>query len=198
MFRLEKTASSGDLLITEQLALRLHDGPARRKFSVETLQVGPLKGLEPRGVQTVYRLRLPRRPDALDLQFPSVYRDKRRALALSCREIHVFGKVYDSIPMDENFIQLRLDPVSRRKAASDPEGQRASRYAEIRRGMDYREYFESDGMREFEQETRFTPEKLHASRMNGVILGLPGAGKTTILRYLVHRTLIANAIPSAD
>ena len=192
VFRAEKLAAPGDLLVTHELMSRLGEIPERRNLSIERIRLGqPLKGLELLGAATTvfYRLRLPRHADALDLQFPPLYRKRRQSLGAACREIPVFGRVYAPIPMDGNFIQLKLDNVSHRPGSSDYSGFRISKYSELHRERRLKD----DGAFDFEkpltENSRFKPEDLEAHFSHGIILGLPGAGKTTILRYLVHRSL---------
>lgn len=186
IFRAEKLATSGDLLVTHELMARFGAVPEQRKCSVESVRLSqPLKGLEILGSTTTvfYRIRLPRHADALDLQFPQRYRKRRNLLGEECRKIPVFGRAHAAVPMDGNFIHLTLDHVSHRVAASDFEGIR------IGNSSAHPHHPADSDASPARENHAITPADLETSVSHGIILGLPGAGKTTILRHLVHRTL---------
>jgi hypothetical protein len=90
--------------------------------------------------------------------------------------------------MDENFMELSLDPVSRRATAED-DADWQHRGSEMSRGGRKAQIDDTGDELDLDSGDRIKASKLCESYPHGVILGLPGTGKTTILRYLVHRTL---------
>jgi hypothetical protein len=190
----EKLASTGDLLVTHELRLRMHESPKSRNCTVEPLRFDkPLKGLELLGEATTlsYRIRLPRQRDVLDRLFPESYRRCRKELGEGCMKIPVFGRMFHPIPMEENFLELLLDPVSRRRAGKRDQF-RDLQSLELRELRDQTGGYELGGTGDggsLGESARVKASDLGKHYRHGIVLGLPGAGKWTILRHMVHQTL---------
>lgn len=172
LFRSEKLAAEGQLLITNEASALCHETATRDAFRIEPVKLdAPLKGLESEGYSPVYyRLRPPISRLSPDDLLPKSYLHRRDTLRAECKEIPVFGKFAKPIPMERNFIQLHLTSAQKSAAPRDWD-----EFAEGRH-----QHFRTDYL---------STEQLYRTVDKAVIFGLPGAGKTTILRYLYHCTL---------
>lgn len=172
LFRSEKFAAPGELLITNEAAALCHEAATRDAFRIEPMKLDtPLKGLESEGYSPVYyRLRPPISRLGPDDELPKPYLAARDTLRGKCKEIPVFGEFSSPIPMERNFIHLHLSPTQTSGTGIDWDALTDARHSHSRK-------------------TYISTEELYRAGIKGVIFGLPGAGKTTILRYLAHCTL---------
>ena len=161
------------------------------------------------GAQRVTAAPLGKKPGFLDPLPPGVarvesvrgiselYRRTRDQLIRQCQSIPVFGQVMADIPMAKNFVKLRLTLSS---GAVD-DGRRA--HGAFPRFDESRDLRQAGGKRKWADEMddemgddepfRQRPGRLAldvpelwAHYPKAAILGLPGAGKTTILRHFVY------------
>ncbi|MDI6781877.1 MAG: hypothetical protein QME49_07240, partial [bacterium] len=177
MFRMEKEAEGEELVVTEILFPGLQS-------RLENYQIRYLKESIPRELKgftdtpiTLYHiiLRSGKEDVSVDL--------KSRLLELKNKTnvIKVFGGIYPDINMEDNFINLRIDHKN------IPEGR--SKPSEYHRRLEVVEHERHEKHEKHEKPKQiFTAREVFTGFNKGFIYGLPGAGKTTILRYFIHST----------
>ena len=192
LFRLEKLARANCVLVTPYLfnGLRHRLEAASIVAFTEPLQED-LKGLEADSPRQIHILRPPVASQARDLVLPSAYREMRAKLLQDVQFIPVFGQLYDPIPMRENFLHLTLDTQRTRGRGNYVHWD----YPDLRRRWEVDGG--SRGERDAPDWSRINLQRLRADDLfdtaaTAVIGGLPGAGKTTILRHFAWRVLEEN------
>jgi hypothetical protein len=113
-----------------------------------------------------------------DDALPGLYLSRQSAFRDECKTIPVFGRLRPDIPMDQSFINLTLD----------------ARFREQEREMHVPHFLGHDDAdrHEDEERRRSSPNlpigarTLWETYTKGLIIGLPGAGKTTILRHFAQ------------
>ncbi|MBF8276429.1 MAG: Guanylate cyclase protein [Candidatus Brocadiaceae bacterium] len=188
-FRLEKKAQVEEVIVTDALFKDIE--ALLRKTSFMTFQepsTEPLKGLEIFGNPLCYRLIPPCFDDnKKTYTIADVYRQKRESLFDKVRQIPIFANLYPPIDMDENFINLSLHKDWKvREAKKGREEARFSKHTEMFR--DYLEQREEMDAR-VSAGSAINARKLFHRFNKGIILGLPGAGKTTILQHFAYTCL---------
>ncbi len=202
LFRVEKEAKTNQLLVTDPLFQGLN--PVLHNKNVEHVEFTmctPLKGLEARGLPHLHLLMPPIKADDSDPEkvINNTYAQKREILAQSVRTIPIFGKLYPPIRMQDNFLDLKLDLERERRSPGD-----LLHYRDFyKHRTEVKSICESDDkgmlMNEPTPKSRLSDSKnLPARKLfnyfnKGCIAGLPGAGKTTILRYFSWKALQDNA-----
>ncbi|MBI4778779.1 hypothetical protein HY792_07675, partial [Candidatus Desantisbacteria bacterium] len=104
------------------------------------------------------------------------------------QEIDVLAGLYPAIDMEKNFINLRVE------SENIPEGRGVS----SRMILEYHKRLEPSMDREEIEKPKkiFTAKEIFEGFNKGYIYGLPGAGKTTILRYFIYSTFkIRRSLP---
>ncbi|MCX6902769.1 MAG: hypothetical protein NTW03_04705, partial [Verrucomicrobia bacterium] len=204
LFRLEKKAHLNRVVVTSHLFHGLRPLCERHLIGHQLIPLREdLKGMGEDSPRQVFLLTPPLAPQVGDLELPGPYRAARSALRDRVQFIPVFGNLYPQIPMAENFLDLTLD----RQRTSAPGGYFVWRTPELARRMELAEARHGkismrgeEGLaREAEKETfearkldHLTADELFAQWTAAVIAGLPGAGKTTILRHFAWRALEDN------
>ena len=188
-FGLEKTAHRNRLVVTPYLFKGLQSLlPRDATHHVESLPER-LKGAEdsPRQIHVV---RLPVTDQNRDLELPAAYRSVRAAFAQEVQVIPVFGNLYDPIPMRENFLNLTLDGQRTRSRGNYVRWD----YPDLRRRLEIRKADPTDDVTPVRSGDlrRIPVAELYAATATAVIAGLPGAGKTTILRHFAWKALDEN------
>jgi WD40 repeat protein len=195
LFPLARYAETWRLLVSEALFDGLRDLLEARQIEVRSLDFDePLPGLGALGKITRWHKLIPPLPhDDSSHRLPLAYRQRREELREEVQQIPVFGDLYPPIPMSENFINLS---VRAHADWTDRVGTAAWRRAEPE---EHDRLFgpERDPLFGRERELRsgridLTADELFATFNKGCILGLPGAGKTTILRHFAWQTLEAD------
>ena len=125
-------------------------------------------------------------PQTRDQELTEAYRQARAKLHEDVQFIPVFAGLYDPIPMGQNFLNLTLD-----RTRSDSSGYLRFKAPDFEprlglRGGPRSEKEEAALLRETRSD-EFTADELFARVPAAVIAGLPGAGKTTILRHFAWR-----------
>ncbi len=114
---------------------------------------------------------------------PDLYQDHRAQLVKDCQAIPVFGRVRPDIPMEKNFINLTLEATF--ADVTDAHGRPlVIPSARKWKGADRGERDETE--RQTAEKRILNASDLWSAFAKGVILGLPGAGKTTILRHFAQ------------
>ncbi|MBF0567972.1 MAG: AAA family ATPase, partial [Nitrospirae bacterium] len=187
LFRLEKLANTWELVVMHELFVGLHTylNEFRIQYLPEQLNE-PLKGFEFLGTSTAYyRLLPPVKDDAARPALSDQYRAARLKLYDESKLIPIFANLYPAINMDENFLDLTLD----KPTLKGSDYLRTVHYKEGRHGIHGPD--DEDDYHGPDDKTIKASEIL--KRFNkGFIFGLPGAGKTTILRYIAYQALKQN------
>lgn len=194
VFRIEKYANKHDVVITGTVLDFLDDSLKQKNIDVLHLGREKLKGFDKE--TALHKLIFPEKDEKITT---NLLRLEMETLEKNTKEIPIFGDLYPSISMEKNFINLHINKT--RENADD-----CYPYWYHETGMN--RIKEVDGMLEvagidLKRERRFidkstvsTPpldvKTLYKEYFRGIILGLPGSGKTTILKYFTYRELKAN------
>lgn len=193
VFRMEKLADTWEMVVTHTLYQGLK--PLLNQYRIEAERMvlnEPLKGF---GNQELfppfYRLRIA--PESAD--FSNLLERRLEELEKEVQTILVFGNIYDPVPMEKNFINLSMkwtpgherDSVIGISRTVEPEDKnKKRRHKGIQEEKD--EWLDyglsrkpSDGVMEL------NVPALYKNHYRGIIVGLPGAGKTTILKNLAYQ-----------
>jgi WD40 repeat protein len=200
VFRLEKEAQSWEMVVTQPLYQGIKALlTSRRLEALRLVLKEPLKGFDSEEWSSpFYKLRISQEQtgnsNLLERRFEELER--------SVQTIPVFGNIYSPVPMEKNFVNLAM--ICDREFVPGPEaGCEPSEGLEVdyrgvgkekRKGGkgDWPFYDGEPGPRAGDRPREITVSVLYESYRCGLILGLPGAGKTTILRYLAYREFEAN------
>ncbi len=189
-FRLEKYASRDRVLVTQPIFDLIQDQLSAKDILWDSLDLpDALKGIEGDSPRRVHILTPPLPASLLDTKLPLPLRTARETLRNSVQFIPVFGGLYPAIPMSADFLNLSLDRQKTKGSAGyyeftlpDFEERAGADRAGKRRAPDT----EKTHLPNFD---RIGARDLFRYVRKGVIAGLPGAGKTTILRHFIYRAL---------
>ncbi|MDM8522213.1 hypothetical protein QUF80_02480 [Desulfococcaceae bacterium HSG8] len=185
-FRMEKSAGRYDVLITNYIKNLI----GTEKFSEKGIGLissgeNHLKGFEADELKTeIFKLVFPDKTGA-EQETHSGLEQKTAKLEQDCQLIYVLGDLYDPIPMEKNFINLEI----RSNLLKTGFHRKESLGIRDRYDPDFEEKM---FRRKESQSPIFKASDLYDKYPRGIIFGLPGAGKTTILRYFAHREFKAN------
>ncbi len=184
-FRQEKYAGACELVVSDSLFTGLKPLLEKNKIThVKEIWPDPLKGFEALGpIHSTYKLIPPREDKVEGRLISDTYKKRLETLFDSVKKIRIFGNLYPDIEMDDNFIDLSLDTEWKM------EGERG----DFREFKDYnkRHMIEDDLQKAKCRDNNAINAKDILSRFNkGIILGVPGAGKTTILKHLAFQLLL--------
>ncbi|MBF0536154.1 MAG: hypothetical protein HQK90_14255 [Nitrospirae bacterium] len=187
-FRLEKLAESSELIVLPDLFRGLEYYLNDFKFLHKKEQDKALKGFEAFGdITIIYRITPPQKNEDTGKTFPDHYKSKRTELHNDSKLIPIFGKLYPPRSMEESFVNLSLD----KDKLTGSERFRKHVYddrCEICGPM-----FEIDKRKRIEDQRDYskdiTAERFFEKFSKAFIFGLPGAGKTTILRHVAYQVL---------
>ncbi|MEK7273861.1 MAG: hypothetical protein AAB110_01260, partial [Candidatus Desantisbacteria bacterium] len=185
IFRLEKEAMEEELVVTEPLFACLKSSLSEHYIeSFKELQPRLLKGFGDTPL-TIYRLICPKKGKKGRKESGNLLDLRLQELKDKSRTIPVLAGLYDPIDIEQNFVNLTIDSE---KMPTERGGRKKMR--------EYREAWETVKemcrLEEFGEkqsgQTTFGAKQIFEEFNKGFIYGLPGAGKTTILRYFVHET----------
>ena len=180
IFRIEKYADKYNVVITEMLFNMIKDDLIKMNIGWRSLGNERLKGFD---IETpLYRLVF---SDEDKSHIGNTLSFKMKELENETKKISIFGNLYPPISMEKNFISLS---IKSRKNESGQKTYGLEQYIkdtggfEIRRGR-----YQKKASKE-----NFTARELYEQHSRGVILGLPGSGKTTILKYFAYKEFQKN------
>jgi WD40 repeat protein/class 3 adenylate cyclase len=194
LFRIEKYAHKHELVITGTALDFLDDLLKQKNINVTHLGREKLKGFDTE--TDLYKLIF---PDKDEKTTTGLLQSKMENLEKETKLIPVFGEIYPPISMAENFINLEVKKAKDRVENCYPDWIRDTDEETIDRVNEMLEVTGSS----FKTDSRFPGnrtadtgtmdvETLYKKYCRGIILGLPGSGKTTILRYFAYRELQTN------
>ena len=206
VFRMEKYAGAGELLVTHELYRGLKSLLTSRNIEARRMTLEQsLKGFDgEEWFPPFYKLKIARK----ELGAANFLEQRMDELEREVQFITVFGNMYSPVPMDKNFINLSIhcdwdkepDFDCEEFLEDDDEPVKGTKSI---RGKRKKIREEDDWIFIEKMERRHRPDfkeidvnTLYENKgnkyTNGVIFGLPGAGKTTILRHLAFKELKAN------
>ena len=204
VFRMEKYAGPWELMVTRELYQGIKSLLTSQNIEAGRMTIKkPLKGFDSeQWYPPFYKLTLAEKQTGA----ANLLEQRMDQLEQDVRFILVFGNLYDPVPMDKNFINLSIlcdkDKETRYTREESPGYDRGpAKLSGRKRGkgkpgeddwifIDKMEREHPRDFNEIDVNTLYTNK--HKRYTNGVIFGLPGAGKTTILRHLAHKEFKAN------
>jgi WD40 repeat protein/GTPase SAR1 family protein len=175
IFRLGKHAKAWELVVTQSLYQGFKSLLTRK--SIEASRLGLNESLigfdNEEWPPPFYKLRVGREKKGVS----NLLRKRIIKLEQEVQSIPVFGNIYPPVPMEKNFINLSMISDHQQTLCTGIE-RRADR-SRLSYKYDHNQKKQSL-LKEIDVSTLY--KKYHS----GVVLGLPGAGKTTILRYLAY------------
>jgi hypothetical protein len=185
VFRLEKEARAWELVVTQTLFQGLKPLLTQKNLEANRLQLKePLKGFDnEEWYPPFYRLTIAKKGTGA----ANLLQQRQEELQQDVQEIPVFGKIYPPVPMESNFINLSLKstvipaasclPDTGKEVEADDDTPRRSKRS---RDKSYRDEW-LDAMAEddsFKRNPDIDVPTLYEKYCRGIIIGLPGAGKT--------------------
>ena len=171
LFRLEKTAYLNRIIVTNHLFGGIRPFLEEAEITFQKIElIEELKGLAYDSPRQVYLLAPPLAKQVEEMAYPDAYRHQREILRKEVQFIPIFGQLYPPIPMQENFLVLTLN--------AHQTHQRAGHHLWDRPEMSGHFEIAKDQAPE-----KLTVDALFTDHSIAVIAGLPGAGKTTIMRH---------------
>jgi GTPase SAR1 family protein len=182
VFRIEKEAGRYEVVITGQIFELIKMTLDEKKIDYIEMGQKIFKGLSNHPI-LLYKLIFPEKNLSSDL-----LEQEMKSLEKKCQTIPVFGGLFPDISMEKNFINLSI------KGEMKPDYyymdvEKRRKIIETLEVEDREEKFE----RMKEHDSCFLSAKeMYETYMRGVIFGLPGSGKTTIMRYFAYRDFLEN------
>ena len=197
IFRMEKHARSWELVVTHALFQGIRPLITQKHMEINRMVLKEsLKGFDnEEWFPPFYRLRIVPQLSGVS----NLLEHRMKELAQDVQSIPVFGNIYPPVPMEKNFINLSMkwDPGRDRKDAAYLLGPVEGDEEKIRESikkMALGTRVEKDEWlyNEFERKSlsyvrEIDVPTLYKKYSKGIIFGLPGAGKTTILRHLAFQ-----------
>jgi hypothetical protein len=185
VFRMEKYAQHGEMIVTHNLYIGVKLLLTVKNIVVKRLMSNePLKGFDnEEWFPPFYRLRIANEETGVSNLLEKRLDELRRDVQF----IPVFGNIYPPVSMDKNFINLSM-VFDDDKLNVDGDTYRRAEKEDVDDWI----YYRYRGGRTISGFTGIDVNVLYEKYKQGVIFGLPGAGKTTILRYLAFKEFMAN------
>ena len=203
IFRIEKHALAWELVATHELYQGIKALLNRENIDANRMHLDkPLKGFDNDDWRPpFYKLSIMKEQAGVS----NILERRMAELEQDVQTIPVFGKIYPPVPMEKNFINLALvcddeqmiDDDCRTPGEDFEEimddrgaGFKKRKGDEIDDWIHYR--YRGRGGRRTSDFKEIDVNKLYEKHKQGIIFGLPGAGKTTILRHLAFKEFNAN------
>lgn len=186
VFRIEKHAKKHEVVVTEFLHDILENTLTEKYISSIELGRETLKGFNKKA--NLYKLVFPEKEEKVPSGLLML---KMAQLEEETKIIPVFGDLYPAMSMADNFIDLDIKSQSAPKQQTDDLlnamlwGNRRHRNFNLSMGILYQS-------KSNDAPSTLSVKKLYESQRRGIILGLPGSGKTTILKYFAYREFDGN------
>ncbi|MCP5107084.1 MAG: NACHT domain-containing protein, partial [bacterium] len=194
VFRLEKLARSWELVVTHPLFQGIKPLLTEKQMEAHRMVLKePLKGFDAEEwFPPFYRLRMV--PQLTGVS--NLLEQGMGELEQDVQSIPVFGNIYPPVPMEKNFINLSMKWAGETTDGAclpvppDPEEEEETHGGKRPKHAGGRK--ENRPYHEFERKsvtgvTEIDVPTLYETHCKGIIFGLPGAGKTTILRHLAFQ-----------
>ncbi|HLP59145.1 MAG TPA: hypothetical protein VK186_09955, partial [Candidatus Deferrimicrobium sp.] len=201
VFRMEKHALAWELVVTHELYLGIKALLNGENIDANRVYLDkPLKGFDNEDWRPpFYKLRIMKAQAGVS----NILERRMAELEQDVQTIPVFGKIYPPVPMENNFIDLALVCDDDQMIAADcrPPGEDFEEIMDgFAAGFKQRKGEEIDdwihykyrGGRKSDHFKEIDVNELYKKYKQGIIFGLPGAGKTTILRHLAFMEFNAN------
>ncbi|MCX6583292.1 MAG: NACHT domain-containing protein [Candidatus Aminicenantes bacterium] len=202
LFRLEKQAQTWELVVTPSLYEGIKSLLTEKRLEVFRMDLRePLKGFDNREWEPmVYKLRIVKEQEIAS----NLLEPRLNQLENEVQYIPVFGNIYPPVPMEKNFINLSLvcdDDQFLKKFDEYPPEEREDNiekrgFKKVRHvGKGEWPFHELDMEQEFIRQSKLNDidvPTLYEKFRTGIIMGLPGAGKTTILRNIAYKEFKKN------
>ncbi|MCX6579832.1 MAG: NACHT domain-containing protein [Candidatus Aminicenantes bacterium] len=201
IFRMEKHALAWELVVTHELYQGIKALLNGENIDANRMHFDkPLKGFDNDDWRPpFYKLSIRTEQTGVS----NILERRMAQLEQDVQTIPVFGKIYPPVPMEKNFINLALvcdnDEVNAddcRTPGEDFEEIRGDREAGLKKRkvdeIDDWIHYKYRGGRRSSDFKEIDVNKLYEKHKQGIIFGLPGAGKTTILRHLAFKEFNAN------
>jgi WD40 repeat protein len=191
VFRMEKHAGTWELMVTHTLFQGLNHLLNRYRMEAHRMVLNePLKGFDSQEwFPPFYRLRIMSESEVVS----NLLERRLDELEEGVQFIPVFGRIYDPVRMEKNFVNLALQwhpDRDRDMGDSRPPVPGDLDFKRKRRGIQE----EKDKWLDHECDRGAADEvsyidvpTLYKNHYRGIIIGLPGAGKTTILKHLAYQ-----------
>lgn len=191
-FRLEKMARKGELVVSRELFIGIEDNLKKYKFEyTRETSPEPLEGFESLGnITIIYRITPPKKDENTGKTYPDYYKSRRIKLCEDSKIIPIFGNLYPPLKMEESFINLSLDKDRLPRAERLRKDVYCNEWSELCGEMgDIGDIAERKHIEDRKAYDRITTKEFYKSFNKGFIFGLPGAGKTTILKHVAYQVL---------
>lgn len=205
VFRMEKYAGAGELMVNRDLYQGVKSLLTTRNIEANRMKLEqPFKGFDSeKWFPPFYKLKIARK----ELGAANLLEQRMDELEKNVQFIHVFGNMYPEVPIDKNFINISIHcdwgkgPDSAYEEFIKDDNVPEQLIPIIGKGKRRRDEDDWIFIDKMEQRIRPAIKEIDVNTLyqnkgkkynNGVIFGLPGAGKTTILRYLAYKELKAN------
>ncbi len=201
VFRMEKHALAWELVVTHELYRGIKALLTGNNIDANRMHIDkPLKGFDnEEWFPPFYKLRIMKEQACVS----NLLERRLVELEQDVQTIPVFGNIYPPVPMEKNFINLSLvcDDDQIIDADSHPPGEHFEETMadsdigfKKRRGDEIDDWihYRYRGGRRSSNFKEIDVNKLYEKYKQAIILGLPGAGKTTILRHLAFKEFNVN------
>lgn len=189
VFRIEKEADRYEVVITGQLFDLIKMTLEEKNIAHILVGKRTIEGFSDQPI-LLYKLILTEKDISSEL-----LEQKSRMLEVKCQTIPVFGGLFPVISMEKNFINLSV------KSEIKP----GYLYTGIEKRKKIIETLEVENRKKKLERIKehyshfLSAEEMYKTYNRGVIFGLPGAGKTTTLRYFAYKDFSANRdIPNKE
>ncbi|MGE5340991.1 MAG: NACHT domain-containing protein [Candidatus Omnitrophota bacterium] len=197
VFRMEKLAESWEMVVTGALYQGIK--PLLTPKYIEAVRIPitePLKGFDSEEwYPPFFRLKIIKDQSGVS----NLLEKRMNELEEEVRFIPVFGNIYPPVPMHRNFINLSLVcdddkafDANMKGLDNDDECTRDKRMKSYARDIRGEFPFHESNKKLPDRLNRLDVSALYDRFPKGIIFGLPGAGKTTILRHIAFKEFKQN------